>query len=370
LEDEALAQSISALEEACRSKRSAEVIRHRQAQAEALARVCLGPEALSLRREWAEFLWVAFVIALAFRSFFLQPFTVPTGSMQPTLNGVRFALLSETEAGIPSSPWHRAFLALTQGVRFYQLTARADGRFDPDAVEPPRGFGPFLRFQRFRLGPATYTIWQPPRVLPPRGDLPPHLLLFAHARLRPGEFYHVGQQILGIAVTAGDHILVDRFTYNFRRPRRGEMVIFSTDGLADLAPGYSYVKRLAGLPGEALRIGDDGQLVVNGVRFEANASALQSAFRPGAASAGRSPSGYLNQAMADRHGGPGNLAPLFPHEDAVHRVGPSSYAVLGDNSELSSDSRSWGDLPRSNVFGRAWFVWWPLHTGWGWQTGR
>ena len=42
-----------------------------------------------------------------------------------------------------------------------------------------------------------------------------------------------------------------------------------------------------------------------------------------------------------------------------HVVPPDQYFVLGDHRDLSNDSRSWGFVPRSYIYGKAVFVFWP-----------
>jgi len=69
---------------------------------------------------------------------------------------------------------------------------------------------------------------------------------------------------------AGDQVFVDRITYQFRDPRRADVFVFRTTGIRgieiNLDPTFGsqfYIKRLAGLPGDALRI-DAPRLFLNG----------------------------------------------------------------------------------------------------------
>jgi signal peptidase I len=58
-------------------------------------------------------------------------------------------------------------------------------------------------------------------------------------------------------IVAGDHIFVDKLSYRFRSPRRGDVVVFRTDdiaGLPEASRGEYYVKRIVGLPGERVSI--------------------------------------------------------------------------------------------------------------------
>ncbi len=57
----------------------------------------------------------------------------------------------------------------------------------------------------------------------------------------------------------GDRVLVQKFLYEFRRPKRWEVAVFHFPG----EPSQAYVKRVVGLPGESLRI-MDGDIFVNG----------------------------------------------------------------------------------------------------------
>src|ERR1035438_3519587 len=58
------------------------------------------------------------------------------------------------------------------------------------------------------------------------------------------------------AVSAGDHIIMENITFLCRQPRRGDIIVFKTDGIASLPPATFYVKRVAGEPGDHLLISE------------------------------------------------------------------------------------------------------------------
>jgi len=136
------------------------------------------------------------------------------------------------------------------------------------------------------------------------------------------------------ALSPGDHFMMERFTFLVRKPQRGDMIVFRTDGIASLPADTLYIKRVAGEPGERLRI-SDGKLYVNDTHVALrNASGeIRYVFLPG--------SSYL---ASDK--------------DSV-TVPDGQYFVLGDNSSNSSDSRFWGFVPAKNVMGRASVCYWP-----------
>lgn len=137
------------------------------------------------------------------------------------------------------------------------------------------------------------------------------------------------------AVAPGDMVLMEGLSYRSAKPRRGDIVVFRTEGLGPMVPADQvWLKRVVGLPGEEVRI-DDGRLFINGRLCEiANA---QGVIR------------YLNQ-------GRGALLRTTPETVVV----PSGrYLVLGDNSANSLDSRYWGFLPEANICGRVFFCYAP-----------
>ena len=87
------------------------------------------------------------------------------------------------------------------------------------------------------------------------------------------------------------------------------------------------MKRIIGIPGDRVLIDQDGQVYVNGVPL-------------------REP--YINNS-------------INPYQPTDTKLGPNQYFVLGDNRGDSSDSRAWGPVPRRDIIGKAWFVYWPLN---------
>ena len=125
-----------------------------------------------------------------------------------------------------------------------------------------------------------------------------------------GKFVQAGETLWKGSVTKGDFIFVNRWKWNFWQPQDGEVMIFSTTGIAALPQGTHYIKRMKARPGETYRL----EHPVEG--------------RP-----------------------------------AVVTMGPDDYFACGDNFNNSFDSRYWGAVPRANLRGCASFVFWPI-TGW------
>ncbi len=124
----------------------------------------------------------------------------------------------------------------------------------------------------------------------------------------------------------GDRILVNKFIYRFQDPRRGDVIVFRYPE----NPRLAYIKRLVGLPEEELEL-DDGNVIIDGEAAEEEQVG------------GRF---YYNR-------GP------FGTADEPIPIPADNYFVLGDNSANSRDSRYWGFVPRENLLGRAFVIYWP-----------
>ena len=320
-------------------------------------------------RGTVEIILVALVVALGIRTFFVQPFKIPTGSMQPTLYGVSDVnLLNQADPGEPTG-WRRV-VAWFQGVDYVRAMARADG-----VVERVGSVTRFLSLnvkQSFWIGGVEHVVWFPPDLGDSLQGIAP---LIWHPGRRAQIYYHTGDEVINLRRRLGDFLLADRLTYNFRRPERGEIVVFKTSGISDagrdkyqIPPDEFYIKRLVGLPGERVQIGDDRHLIINGQRLDADTPhfARIYGFDPGQPPGIQPYLGHLNGTVARHFHLSPNFAPLFPDASTVYTVPPDSCLVMGDNTVDSLDSRYWGAFSEDAMLGRCWFVFWPLSERFGW----
>ena len=135
------------------------------------------------------------------------------------------------------------------------------------------------------------------------------------------------------AVSAGDHIMMEGVTFLYGQPHHGDIVVFKTDGIPSLPPETLYVKRVAGEPGDHVRI-SGGKLFINEKRVS------------------------LSNAVGEiAYDLPPHVETFSPQTDVT--VPNGCYFVLGDNSTNSLDSRFWGSVPRGNIIGRVSFCYWP-----------
>lgn len=114
-----------------------------------------------------------------------------------------------------------------------------------------------------------------------------------------------------------DYLIIDEILYNFKAPARGDVIVFRYP----INPSVFYIKRVIGLPEETVSI-DHGVVTIISAAGEKTA---------------------LSE-------------PYIVNEDATYTkdvtLNPGEYFVMGDNRPNSSDSRSWGPLPKKDIVGR------------------
>ncbi len=132
-----------------------------------------------------------------------------------------------------------------------------------------------------------------------------------------------GIDISGLPVVAGDAIWVDRTRFLLRSPRRWEIVVFRSPTDAT----QLCVKRIVGLPGEIIEL-RDGKVFINGERTPSR----------------------QKRKNTNKNTNKGSGTFFRPWQ-----LGPNAFFVLGDNSEISDDSRTWSrgpGLPRKLLVGK------------------
>jgi len=362
-------QAVDAVRTACTdSKRvlaeasDKEAINAQMGKLETAANKWLKPYPNAAWRENIEVLLVALSVAMAIRTFFLQPFKIPTGSMQPTLFGVTSEnLINDPSATIPTG-WTRV-REWFAGVSYVRVVADEDGALE--SVSSPVRFLIFNIKQTLVVGGRNYTIW-----LPPDYGAPPGGTLEYRAKLFIGHQFHKGEDIVKLKVIAGDHLFVDRVTYNFRPPRRGEIIVFETAGIPEDArerygiPGDQfYIKRLVGLGGERIQLGHDRHLIIDGRRLDSSAPHFEKVYS-------FNPNEHARDSQYSGHVDNPEMSPFFQGSPEGVVIPKDHFMVMGDNTVNSLDSRFWGDFPSSNVIGRSFFIYWPITDRFGWGYHR
>ena len=185
-----------------------------------------------------------------------------------------------------------------------------------------------------------------------------------------------GEYIFNFQLKTGDHLFVNRMTYNFRNPRRGDIAVFTIS--RDTIPSQSlnapatetfYIKRLVGLGGEDVYLGQDHQLVANDSRIDSNLPGFEFVYSHpkdqiiNGTNVLRIPRKTPTDSIYHGH----LQMPGFNYHQIVS-ITPNHYLMFGDNSINSLDSRAWGELPQKNVIGHSSFVYWPpLSPRFGWS---
>ena len=117
-----------------------------------------------------------------------------------------------------------------------------------------------------------------------------------------------------------DRVLVAKFIYYFVEPKRGDIVVFKFP----LDTSTDFIKRIIGLPGDHIKI-VEGKVYINGRLL-------------------KEPYVVHND--------------MFSMDEIV--VPKGRYFVMGDNRPNSDDSRYWGYVPKENIKGKAFIIYWPI----------
>ena len=276
-------------------------------------------------RENVEVLIVALGAAMAIRAFFFQPYKIPTGSMQPTLNGIT------TEAQLGGHFTDRQpikfFKWLVTGTSYKEYRAKTTGMVDRL---------PYMDRDKIivEINGVKHTIPS-----------------YMRDEFQLKREYNKGDVIVSARVIAGDHILVNKMKYNFMKPERGDISVFDTRHIKhpDVRKDTFYIKRMVGLPNEKIQIQNrhivaDGKIVDDPPMFK------------------------KIDTDPIYHGGH-DVAPgsnLQTADDFI-QLGPDEYLMMGDNTlpNMSLDGRFFGGVPRRDFQGPAVFVYWPFRGHWG-----
>jgi len=295
-------------------------------------------------KENVEAFLVVLVIVGGIRAYGVQPFRIPTASMQPTLYGITATVTNED----PPNWLIRAFDFAWAGR--WHLNLRADEDVTVRDLQE-RTYANFFTFTTIVFDKKSETVFAPAMQLgdKDRGGV---------FDIKLGRRYKKGDPIAVGYVDTGDQLFVDKASYHFVPPKRGNVFVFRTTGIPLIQMGLPpnidsqhYIKRLAGVPGDKLRIAAPN-LYINGEL------ARGEMFRR-VMSCENGYSGYTNP----HHPPPYNSFLSGPTETFIVPAG--KYFALGDNSKNSLDSRAWGTVPEEHVAGRALFVYWPFTKRWG-----
>ena len=137
----------------------------------------------------------------------------------------------------------------------------------------------------------------------------------------------------------GDHIVVDKLSYDLHGVERGDIVVFSrpSDEHCAGAPVSDLVKRVIGLPGDTISLNGRGYVEIDGKRLDESwlPTSVQGTTDPGP------PGSAFNLAHP-------------------YKVPANHYFVMGDDRGDSCDSRFWGPISGSEIVGKVDLRVWPL----------
>ena len=322
-----------------------------------------------------EVILVAAILVIGVRTFFFQPFIIPTNSMYPTYSGMTYKAYADIN-DLPDST-QKAFNKIRLGSRHKKLIAKNSGPISLLLFRSEKGQitryreVPYRKFFIFPAKRPEYVfsvggIIQKIQVPPEFNMLPVIDEFFPDANLTtpvPSKQSSIGRALLMnrtaikgdllmcFDINLGDALFVDRFSYHFKRPKVGDPFVFRTNAIREELKRLTgdgtdkyYIKRIAGIAGETLEI-KDGALLVNGKLRDEIPAFVRNAEKEGEYK------GYVNHSLLAK--------------GRKLKIPENSFVALGDNSGDSQDSRFWGFVPDKSVIGKAIFIYYPFTKRWG-----
>ena len=321
-----------------------------------------------------EVILVAAILVIGVRTFFFQPFIIPTNSMYPTYSGMNAIVYTAEDE--PPGVAARVLNKIILGAKYKSLYAHNSGQLSIPMGQTSEGLQIYrerVKGRKWLVLPAmldeyTFYVGNVPHTLRVPAEFDMNKLLtetFAADGMNLAESaisstgmvwnlnqrIEAGELIIRFDITLGDALFVDRLSYHFKRPEAGDAFVFRTNDIREelgrITGDYTdkyYIKRIGGVGGETLEIADGALLVDGEPRTEVEA------FERNAAKQGEY-NGYINHTL------------MAEGRELV--VPEARFVALGDNSGNSLDSRYWGFVPEKSVIGKAVFIYYPFTRRWG-----
>jgi signal peptidase I len=158
--------------------------------------------------------------------------------------------------------------------------------------------------------------------------------------------YNIPSGSMKPTLLVGDFILVNKLVYRFSEPQRGDIVVFKYP----IDPNIDFIKRIVALPGEEVEVRNN-QVFINGkplplieVNREEENGVRKVIYEEVL------PEGIKHKVQFYED------FPFSKRDFGPVVVPPNHYFVMGDNRDNSEDSRYWGFLPRENIVGKAFVI--------------